>query len=117
MRKRAQKHRHNSGNIFNMGQKLYLDRRAVAVLFLLCLMVCAQSAALFGSTETHHSAGHCCPLCHLGSLPFLHITNAAAIVPTAVLERLLTTPDAESSHDGLLTANSSRAPPSFSPVA
>ena len=83
----------------------------MAVLFLLCLMVVAQSAALFGATETHHSAGHCCPLCHLGSMPFVHITTAASIAPVAVVERLIPNPDVEASRDVLLNANSSRAPP------
>ena len=89
-----------------------LNRRAVCVLFLLCLMVFAQSAAVSADSLTHHSAGHCCPLCHLGSLPFLHVTTAASIAPVELIERLIPIPDSEASRDVLLTANSSRAPPS-----
>jgi hypothetical protein len=100
-----------------MALKVCRNRRAVAVLFLLCLMAWAQTVALFGVTETHHSAGHCCPLCHLGSLPFLYITNAASVAPVAIVERFLSKPDFEASHDVLLTANSSRAPPGISSIA
>ena len=88
-----------------------VNRRAVFVLLLLCLMVCAQSAALFAASETHHAAGHCCPLCHLGSLPFLHITTARSMAPIGVIARLIPIPDAKTSRDVLLTSNSSRAPP------
>jgi hypothetical protein len=70
----------------------------------------AQSAAL-AAPEAHHASGHCCPLCHLGSLPFLHITTTSSVNPVDHVERLILNPDFEASHDVQLTSNSSRAPP------
>jgi len=75
----------------------------------LCLLLYAQSA-LFAAPEVHHPTGHCCLLCHIGSLPFLTIATAALIVTIAVVERLIPIPDCEPAHDVLLRANSSRAP-------
>ena len=80
-------------------------------MFLLCLMVYAQSVALFAPPETHHTSGHCCLLCHLGTLPFLQVTTGASVAPIVLVERLIPNSDFEASHDVLLTANSSRAPP------
>ena len=87
------------------------NRRALFVLFLLCLMVVAQSVALFGAPEPEHVTGHCCLLCHLGTLPFLEITTGLGVAPIELIERLIPNPDFEASHDVLLTSNSSRAPP------
>jgi hypothetical protein len=87
------------------------NRRALLVLFLLCLMVYAQSVALFGAPEVHHAGGHCCLLCHVGTLPFLQITTGTGTAPIALVGRLISNPDFQASHDVLLTANSSRAPP------
>ena len=80
-------------------------------LFLLCLMVFAQSAAVLSAIEPHHDTGHCCLLCHVGALPFLEITSPTPVAPIVVVERLIADPDFEASRDVLLNANSSRAPP------
>jgi hypothetical protein len=74
-------------------------------------MCYAQTAALFSAPEQHHAAGHCCLLCHLSSLPFLHITTVASLAPIVFVERLIPDPDFEASHDAPLNENSSRAPP------
>src|SRR5579872_2855166 len=97
--------------IANMARGFCHNRRALAIVFLLCLMSFAQSAALSAPESHHSSGGHCCPLCHLGSLPFLEITTASSIAPVVLVERLIPNPDFEASHDVLLNANSSRAPP------
>jgi len=98
-----------------MMREVYHNRRTLAVLFLLCLMVCAQTAAVFASVEPHHATGHCCVLCHIGSIPFLETAARAFFAPIVVVERLIHNPDFEASHDVLLTANSSRAPPANTP--
>jgi hypothetical protein len=87
------------------------NRRTLVLLFLICLMFYAQSAALFAAIEPHHDTGHSCLLCHVGSLPFLEIATPAPIAPIVVVERLVANPDFEASRDVLLNANSSRAPP------
>lgn len=86
------------------------DRRTLVVLFL-CLIVYAQSVPLFAPPEPHHATDHCCLLCHVGSLPFLQVTTSAAVSPVVLVERLIPSPDSEASHDALLSANTSRAPP------
>jgi hypothetical protein len=80
-------------------------------------MFYAQSAALLAAIEPHHSTEHCCLLCHVGSLPFLETITEPPIAPIVVMERLIPDPDFEASHDVLLNANSSRAPPPSSPIA
>jgi hypothetical protein len=87
------------------------NRRSLVVVFLLCFMVFAQSAALLSAIEPHHATGHCCLLCHVGSLHFLETAAPASIAPILVVERLLHDPDLQTSHDVLLNSNSSRAPP------
>lgn len=94
-----------------MEREVHHNRRALLVACLLCLMFYAQSAALLAAIEPHHATGHCCLLCHVGSLPFLEIATPASIAPIAVVERLIPIPDFQASHDVLLSANSSRAPP------
>ena len=94
-----------------MAREVNYKRRTLVVLFLLCLMFCAQTAALLASLEPHHATGHCCFLCHAGSLPALEIKTQASVAPIVFVERLLPNPDFEASHDVLLSTNSSRAPP------
>lgn len=93
-----------------MRREVWHNRRTLLVLFLLCLMFYMQSA-LFAAPDAHHATGHCCLLCHIGSLPFLSITAAAPVAPIVVVARLISNPDFQASHDVLLSANSSRAPP------
>jgi hypothetical protein len=97
-------------NMSSMTREFDYRRRRTAVFILLCVVVLAQSAALWSAIEPHH-AGHCCLLCHVGSLPFLQLSDTVSVTPVMVMERLLPHPDVEASHDVLLTANSSRAPP------
>jgi hypothetical protein len=94
-----------------MTREIYHNRRTLAVLFLLCVVVLAQSAALLSAIEPHHATGHCCVLCHVGSLPFLESSAPASLAPNVIVERLIPIPDFEAWHDVLIKSNSSRAPP------
>ena len=94
-----------------MDRKMYYNSRTLVVLFLLCLTFYVQTATLLSAVEPHHATGHCCVLCHVGSLPFLESTSPSSVAPIVVVERLIPNPDIESSHDVLLSSNSSRAPP------
>jgi len=94
-----------------MTRELYHNRRTLTVLFLLCVVVFAQSAALLSAIEPHHATGHCCILCHIGSLPFVESASPASVAPNVIVERLIPNPDTKSWHDVLLNSNSSRAPP------
>lgn len=82
----------------------------MAVLFLLCLMLYAQ-VAVFVQPETHQADGHCCVLCHLGTLPFLHAAVVPPPSPIVVVDRLIPNRGTEALRDVLLSVNSSRAPP------
>jgi hypothetical protein len=81
------------------------------VLLLLSVTIAAQSSALDPRHESHHTPGHCCLVCHLGSLPFLRTSVPAAMTPVFLAAWLSPAPDIESFHEVLLTASSSRAPP------
>jgi hypothetical protein len=83
-------------------------------LMFLGLLFLAQSAALLQAIEPHHSTEHCCLLCHVGSLPFVETEIAMPAAPIVVVDRLVMPPDFQASHDVLLNANSSRAPPTSS---
>lgn len=83
----------------------------MAVLFLLCLMLYAQFAVMFGPPEAHRAAGHCCVLCHLGTLPFLHVATVPPASPMVVVARVIPNPGIEALRDVLVNVNSSRAPP------
>ncbi|MGB9454661.1 MAG: hypothetical protein WCB12_01370 [Bryobacteraceae bacterium] len=85
--------------------------RKLLVLLLLCLIVAVQSFALASGHESHHAAGHCCLLCHVGSLPFLRTIVPVAVTPAFLVTWLAPTPDFQPFHEVLLTASSSRAPP------
>lgn len=87
------------------------NRKAFAVLFLLGLMLFAQLAVLFAQPEAHQADGHCCVLCHLGSLPFLQVAAGPPASPMVVVERVIPNRAIESLRDVLLSLNSSRAPP------
>jgi hypothetical protein len=93
-----------------MTREVYHNRRALLVLFLLCLTFYAQSASLLDPIQPHH-AGHCCLLCHVGSLPFLEVATSSSAAPIGLMERLVPNSELQSTHDVQLNANSSRAPP------
>jgi hypothetical protein len=86
------------------------DRYAL-VLLLLCLVVVAQSAALISANEQHHSQDHCCTLCHLGPMPFLHTHVAAVALPALFVVWLEPASAFIATHDVFLPIGSSRAPP------
>jgi hypothetical protein len=94
-----------------MVREVCQSRKALAVLFLLTLMLYAQLAVLFAQPEAHQADGHCCVLCHLGSLPFLQVATAPPPSPMVVVERLIPNRNIEALRDVLLNVNSSRAPP------
>jgi hypothetical protein len=88
--------------------------RTFLVLLFLCAMVGAQSAS-FASEHSHqHSSQHCCGLCHVGPLPLLQPASAAAFAPAVTVALLAAPLDCDLRYDVLLTAGSSRAPPSLS---
>jgi hypothetical protein len=81
------------------------------VLLLLSVTIAAQSSALDPRHESHHAQGHCCLVCHLGSLPYLRTSVPAAVTPVFLVTWLAPAPDFQPFHQVLLTASSSRAPP------
>jgi hypothetical protein len=71
----------------------------------------AQSAGFESANEQHHSQGHCCLLCHLGPLPFLHTGVATVAAPVFCMVWMESAPDFIPSHEVLLATSPSRAPP------
>jgi hypothetical protein len=85
-------------------------RRAI-VLLLLCLVLAAQTAGFASANDEHRNQGHCCLLCHVGPLPFLH-TNVSALVAPAFRVIWLEPPqDLVATPEILCPIRSSRAPP------
>jgi hypothetical protein len=87
------------------------EGRYAYVLLLLCLVLLAQSAALASANEQHHSPDHCCTLCHVGPLPFLHTHASVEVLPALSVVWLEPVSDPLATHDVLLATSSSRAPP------
>ncbi|MCX6633405.1 MAG: hypothetical protein NTW28_37900 [Candidatus Solibacter sp.] len=86
------------------------------VLLFLCALICAQTAS-FASEHSHqHSPEHCCGLCHAGPLPLLQPVTSAGFAPIVAVAWLSWSRDFDTPHEALLTAGSSRAPPSSLPV-
>jgi len=85
--------------------------RYVFVLLLLCLLMVAQSAAFASANEQHHSQDHCCLLCHVGPLPFLHTNVSAVVMPALSMVWLESPLEFIATHDVQLSTKSSRAPP------
>lgn len=85
--------------------------RTLLVLLLVCLTLWGQCLALASQEESHHAPDHCCLLCHVGPLPFLHSTATAAVTPVFLVAWLAPTPDFETAYQALLSASSSRGPP------
>ena len=79
---------------------------------LVCLILAGQSFALASQDESHHSADHCCLLCHVGPLPFLQASVAATVTPVFLVVWLAAAPDFEPAPQVLLSTSLSRGPPS-----
>ena len=95
-----------------MGRNRWLTGRTLLVLLLVCLTLLGQSLALASQEESHHAPDHCCLLCHVGPLPFLQTTVTATVTPVFLVVWLAPAPDFETAHQVLLSASSSRGPPS-----
>jgi hypothetical protein len=96
----------------HIARSLHRHRR-LFILLLLAVTLFAQSAALISENRPHHSAEHCCLLCHV-SLPFLQASAPATVAPLTGLKWLASAPHVESFYDVFLAATSSRGPPSQS---
>jgi hypothetical protein len=94
-----------------MNRTMDCERRLIIVLLMLCAMVLVQSAALSTQNASHHSGDHCCLLCHVGPLPFVETSVAAAAVPVLPVTRVVPAAKFQDAHDVLLPTRSSRAPP------
>jgi hypothetical protein len=94
-----------------LGRNRRLSGRALLVLLLVCLTLLGQSLALASQEESHHAPDHCCLLCHVGPLPFLQTTVTAAMAAVFLAIWLAPTLDCERAHQVLLSAISSRGPP------
>jgi hypothetical protein len=86
--------------------------RLAMLLPLLCLVVAAQSSAFVSQSEQHE--GHCCALCHVGPIPFLHTPASIAVTPVLCAVCLESAPEIQSIHEVALPTRSSRAPPASS---
>jgi hypothetical protein len=86
-------------------------RKALLIVLLLCVTGVAQFAALVGEPESHHSADHCCVLCHMGPLHFLGVSASAGLAPVFAVVWLTPAPEEVSAHDVQLPSSAARAPP------
>jgi hypothetical protein len=86
-------------------------RRALFIVLLLCVTGVAQLAALVGEPESHHSADHCCLLCHMGPLHFVEASASAGLAPVFAVVWLTPAADEASAHDVQLPSSPARAPP------
>jgi len=87
------------------------EGRYLPIWLLLCLVLVAQSAALSSANEQHHSQDHCCTLCHVGPLPFLHTSVSAVVMPVLSVVWLEPASSFIATREVLLSTSSSRAPP------
>jgi hypothetical protein len=86
-------------------------RKALFVILLLCVTGVAQFAALVGEPESHHSADHCCLLCHMGPLHFLEASASAGLAPVFAVVWLTPATESATAHDVQLPSSPARAPP------
>jgi hypothetical protein len=93
------------------------EGRYLYVLLLLCLLLVAQSAAFASANEQHHSQDHCCLLCHVGPLPFVHTNSTAVVMPNLSMVWLDPPPDFVATHDVQHSTTSSRGPPASSSLS
>jgi hypothetical protein len=96
-----------------MTRQIHCDRRLLFVLLLLCVTMLAQSAALSGQSESHHSPDHCCLLCHVGPLPFLQTSATAALAPDFQVVWLAPPAHFDTTSDVRVVPSPSRAPPAI----
>ena len=86
--------------------------RALLILTLMSVMVCAQAASLASGPVHVHSSQHCCGLCHSGPLPFLQpAVTSAAFAPMLAVTWLERKAVPGAPRLPLLASCSSRAPP------
>jgi len=85
--------------------------RISLMLLLMCAMVGAQTASIASEHFHQHSSQHCCGLCHVGPLPFLQSTTAAAFAPVFVPGWLVPQDCSGAPREALLPSGCSRAPP------
>ena len=91
--------------------QLLHHRKALFIVLLLCVTGVAQFAALVGEPESHHSADHCCLLCHMGPLHFLEASASAGLAPVFAVVWLTPATDEAAAHDVQLPSSPARAPP------
>ena len=92
-------------------RQIFQRRKALLIVLLLCMTGIAQLAALAGETESHHSADHCCLLCHMGPLHFLQTSASAGVAPIFAVVWLTPAPQEATAHDVQLASSPARAPP------
>src|ERR1051325_10002705 len=88
-----------------------VTRRTLAVLVLLCAVVCAQAASLASEELHHHSSQHCCGLCHTGPMPFVQSSATGVMNPASSMAWLESAPSLDTPHETPVTTGASRAPP------
>lgn len=81
------------------------------VVFLLCLTVWSQAAALAAEGEQHHPSDHCCLLCHVGPLAILQTPAAAVPAPLFAVVWLVPLSHFVGNYSAPVAHRSSRAPP------
>jgi hypothetical protein len=86
-------------------------RKALFIVLLLCVTGVAQFAALVGEPESHHSADHCCLLCHMGPLHFLEASTSTGLAPVFAVVWLTPVAEEATAHDVQLPFSPARAPP------
>jgi hypothetical protein len=94
-----------------MCSKQAVDRRTVLILLLMCAVIFAQAASLASEQFHQHSSQHCCGLCHVGPMPFLKTVANLAFAPMVTVAWVSGCYDSGITHEVLLTAGDSRAPP------
>ena len=86
--------------------------RLSVIVLLLCAVVSAQAFSLESFHHENTSTHHCCGLCHAG-MPFVRSAPAGPIAPVATGTWVEKSWKIDAPHDVLLSAGSSRAPPSL----
>ncbi len=77
----------------------------------LCLLVLTQCAALTSANQQHGAQEHCCLLCHVGPLPFLHTGILPVAAPVLAMAWLEPDRQFQAAPDPQAAALASRGPP------
>jgi len=85
--------------------------RVIVLIWALCAMLLAQFAAFTVSSQIHQAGEHCCLLCHVGPLPFLHGAVALAITPLFPAAWLESQPEFQAPPEPQGVTRASRGPP------